>query len=66
MSLPSANLPPSERHTVDVYERVSDTPGSRFYAISFPMGERPVSAYADSYAAVEGRVKNLLDVGWKS
>lgn len=60
-----ADLPPSERNTVDVYERVSDTPGSRFFAISFPMGERPVTAYADSYTAVEAKVKHSLDVGWK-
>lgn len=61
-----AALPPSQRENIDVYERISDTPGFAFFAMAMPMGERPVKAFAESSDAAIGKVKHLLDVGWKS
>lgn len=58
-----ASLPLSERTVIDVYQRVSDTPGYEFYAVALPGGDqRPVTTYGSSHAQVLSAVKRSLDV----
>lgn len=62
-----ASLPPSERNDINVYELIDGHPQAfKFFAQAMPIGERPISAYADSKDRAVGQVKHLLDVGWKS
>ena len=59
------DLPPSEREQIAVYQRVSGI-GPNYYAIALPLDQRPVKAFGDSADEVIGRVKTLLDAGWKA
>lgn len=63
MNLPSASGPPpvTEPH-IDVYKRVSDTPGFAYMAMCHPIGERAVKAFADDQRSAVGQVKRLLGV----